>query len=79
VVISEEPLTDIVPLQRIARDEGSVMVQHPMSDVEALGLLKVDFLGLRNLDVIEETLETIGSPPAKSWTSRRYRSTTRRR
>ena len=34
------------------------MVQHPMSDVEALGLLKVDFLGLRNLDVIEETLET---------------------
>ena len=59
VVISEDPLTDIVPLQRVARDEGSVMVQHPMSDVEALGLLKVDFLGLRNLDVIEETLETI--------------------
>jgi DNA polymerase-3 subunit alpha len=59
VVISEEPLTDIVPLQHVARDEGSVMVQHPMSDVEALGLLKVDFLGLRNLDVIEETLETI--------------------
>src|SRR5215216_6077422 len=59
VVISEEPLTDIVPLQRVARDETSVMVQHPMSDVEALGLLKVDFLGLRNLDVIEETLETI--------------------
>jgi DNA polymerase III subunit alpha len=59
VVISEEPLTDIVPLQRVARDEGSVMVQHPMSDVEALGLLKVDFLGLRNLDVIEETLEMI--------------------
>ena len=72
VVISEEPLTDIVPLQAVkkantkndpAADEEeeqiSVMVQHPMSDVEALGLLKVDFLGLRNLDVIEETLETI--------------------
>jgi DNA polymerase III subunit alpha len=59
VVISEEPLTDIVPLQRVARDETSVMVQHPMSDVEALGLLKVDFLGLRNLDVIEETQKTI--------------------
>jgi DNA polymerase-3 subunit alpha len=58
VVISEEPLTDIVPLQRI-KNENSVMVQHPMSDVEALGLLKVDFLGLRNLDVIEETLENI--------------------
>jgi DNA polymerase III subunit alpha len=59
VVISEEPLTDIVPLQRVAKDENAVMVQHPMSDVEALGLLKVDFLGLRNLDVIEETLQTI--------------------
>ena len=59
VVISEEPLTDIVPLQRVAKDEGTVMVQHPMGDVEALGLLKVDFLGLRNLDVIEETLDTI--------------------
>jgi DNA polymerase-3 subunit alpha len=59
VVISEEPLTDIVPLQRVSRDETAVMVQHPMSDVEALGLLKVDFLGLRNLDVIEETLESI--------------------
>ncbi|MGF1472672.1 MAG: DNA polymerase III subunit alpha [Rubrobacteraceae bacterium] len=58
VVISEEPLTDIVPLQRV-KDTDSVMVQHPMSDVEALGLLKVDFLGLRNLDVIEETLENI--------------------
>ncbi len=45
VVISEEPLTEIVPLQRVAKGEGSVMVQHPMSDVEALGLLKVDFLG----------------------------------
>jgi DNA polymerase-3 subunit alpha len=59
VVISEEPLTDIVPLQRVAKDECAVMVQHPMSDVEALGLLKVDFLGLRNLDVIEETLKII--------------------
>ena len=67
VVISEEPLTDIVPLQFTKTrgasvdddEELPVMVQHPMSDVEALGLLKVDFLGLRNLDVIEETLETI--------------------
>jgi DNA polymerase III subunit alpha len=59
VVISEEPLTDIVPLQRVAKDDSAVMVQHPMGDVEALGLLKVDFLGLRNLDVIEETLRAI--------------------
>jgi DNA polymerase-3 subunit alpha len=72
VVISEEPLTDIVPLQTVKKvsvksdptpdgeeEQLPVMVQHPMGDVEALGLLKVDFLGLRNLDVIEETLETI--------------------
>jgi DNA polymerase III subunit alpha len=67
VVISEEPLTDIVPLQltkngeasMIERAGGAVMVQHPMGDIEALGLLKVDFLGLRNLDVIEETLKSI--------------------
>jgi DNA polymerase III subunit alpha len=67
VVISEEPLTDIVPLQFTKtrglsvddEEELPVMVQHPMDDVETLGLLKMDFLGLRNLDVIEETLETI--------------------
>src|SRR3712207_340010 len=67
VVISEEPLTDIVPLQftktrgvQVDENEGlPVMVQHPMGDVEALGLLKVDFLGLRNLDVIEETLKIV--------------------
>jgi DNA polymerase-3 subunit alpha len=57
VVISEENLTDVVPLQ--SGVNGEIMVQHPMSDVEALGLLKMDFLGLRNLDVIEETLEII--------------------
>ncbi|MCA1848585.1 MAG: DNA polymerase III subunit alpha, partial [Actinobacteria bacterium] len=59
VVISEEPLTEIVPLQRVAKDESAVMVQHPMGDIEALGLLKMDFLGLRNLDVIEESLKSI--------------------
>jgi DNA polymerase-3 subunit alpha len=65
-VISEEDLTDIVPASRRFKDTDSVMVQHPMSDVEALGLLKVDFLGLRNLDVIEETLETSGEQRARS-------------
>jgi len=67
VVISEEPLTDIVPLQftktrGLSVDDEEklpVMVQHPMGDIETLGLLKMDFLGLRNLDVIEETLKTI--------------------
>src|SRR5918998_2792735 len=73
VVISEEPLTDIVPLQFTKtrgfsvddEEELTVIVQHPMGDIEALGLLKVDFLGLRNLDVIEETLETIKAATGK--------------
>jgi len=59
VVIGDRPLTDYVPLQQ--KGEGQeVVTQFAMGDVEALGLLKMDFLGLRNLDVIDTTLELIG-------------------
>ena len=59
VVISDRPLTDIVPIQQ--KGSGSeVVTQMPMQDVEALGLLKMDFLGLRNLDVIDEAVALIG-------------------
>jgi hypothetical protein len=44
-----------------------------MGDVEELGLLKIDFLGLRNLDVIDKAVELVGAS-----TSRRSRSTTSR-
>jgi DNA polymerase III subunit alpha len=59
VVISDRPLTDLVPLQQKGADQ-EVVTQFGMWDVEALGLLKMDFLGLRNLDVIEKAVELVG-------------------
>jgi DNA polymerase-3 subunit alpha len=59
VVISDRPLTDIVPLQQKGADQ-EVVTQFGMWDVEALGLLKMDFLGLRNLDVIDKAVDLIG-------------------
>ncbi len=60
VVISDRPLTDVVPLQQKGSDQ-EVVTQFKMGDVEALGLLKMDFLGLRNLDVIDKALDLIGT------------------
>lgn len=66
VVISDRDLTDIVPLQ--LSDDGigpdgnkqyRAVTQFSMKPVEELGLLKMDFLGLRNLDVIEDALDII--------------------
>ncbi len=51
VVISRRPLTDYVPL---ARNDDSIVCQFPMTTLEELGLLKMDFLGLRNLTVLED-------------------------
>jgi DNA polymerase-3 subunit alpha len=59
VVIGAQPLTDVVPLQQKGADQ-EVVTQFPMGDVERLGLLKMDFLGLRNLDVIDTAVELIG-------------------
>jgi DNA polymerase-3 subunit alpha len=59
VVIGDRPLVDYVPLQQKGSDQ-EVVTQFKMGDVEALGLLKMDFLGLRNLDVIDKALELIG-------------------
>lgn len=57
VVISEKPLTEYVPLQAIA--EGQLVTQYPMEDLEKIGLLKMDFLGLRNLTMIDHTVKII--------------------
>ena len=56
VVIADRPLTDIVPVQ-LAEDR--VVTQYSMKPIEEIGLLKMDFLGLRNLDVIEAALDII--------------------
>jgi DNA polymerase-3 subunit alpha len=57
VVISEKPLTEYVPLQKL--DENVIVTQYPMGDLEKIGLLKMDFLGLRNLTMIAHSLEII--------------------
>jgi DNA polymerase-3 subunit alpha len=61
VVISKEPLTRYVPLQRISRgdDEATVMTQFPMEDIAQIGLLKMDFLGLANLTILGKAKEII--------------------
>ncbi len=59
VVIGAQPLIELVPLQQKGKDQ-EVVTQFAMGDVEALGLLKMDFLGLRNLDVIEKAVELVG-------------------
>ena len=67
VVIADRPLTDLVPLQ-IQEDRGAAVdgertfktiTQYSMGPIEEIGLLKMDFLGLRNLDVIESALDII--------------------
>src|SRR5437016_1410889 len=73
VVIADRPLTDIVPLQLAdagtggaPRPDGAVgertyrtVTQFSMKPIEEIGILKMDFLGLRNLDVIEDALDII--------------------
>ncbi|WP_248930505.1 DNA polymerase III subunit alpha [Paenibacillus hamazuiensis] len=54
VIISREPLTQYVPLQE--GNEQTALTQYPMEHLEAIGLLKMDFLGLRTLSIIERTL-----------------------
>lgn len=58
VVISDRPLTDYVPLQQKGED-AEVITQFTMGHVEALGLLKMDFLGLRNLDILKAAVRLI--------------------
>ena len=57
VVIAPSDVTDFIPVR--TDDDGNVVTQVPDPDVEALGLLKMDFLGLRNLDVIQKCQELI--------------------
>ena len=59
VVIGAQPLLEVVPLQQKGADQ-EVVTQFNMGDIEALGLLKMDFLGLRNLDVIDKAAALIG-------------------
>lgn len=57
VIISHKPLNEIVPVQ--PSKEGIIITEYPMADLEKLGLLKMDFLGLKNLTTISKTLKLI--------------------
>ena len=64
VVITKEPLTTYLPIQRKPEaggkpEDAPVVTQYEMHGVEELGLLKMDFLGLRNLDVITDTVAMV--------------------
>src|SRR5438105_15413669 len=64
VVITRDPLTEYLPIQRKPEpggrlEDAPIVTQYEMHGVEDLGLLKMDFLGLRNLSVIDRTLELI--------------------
>ena len=87
MVIADRPLTDIVPLQ-LMEDRGAAVdgerafrtvTQYSMRPIEEIGLLKMDFLGLRNLDVIEDCLDIIESSDGRAARhDARCRSTTPR-
>ena len=68
VVISKGPLTDHLPLMQ--KGDAEVVTQVSMTDVEKLGLLKMDFLGLRNLDVIDSAVNIIRAGGSRTSTSR---------
>jgi len=57
VVISEKPLTEFIPLMKMG--DSQITTGYPMNSLEKIGLLKMDFLGLRTLTVISETLKII--------------------
>ncbi|MCC4421855.1 DNA polymerase III subunit alpha [Limosilactobacillus reuteri] len=57
IVLSEQPLHEVVPLQN--GSDGLLMTQFAKDTVEALGLLKMDFLGLKNLSIMDNTLQMI--------------------
>ncbi len=57
VIIAHKPLNEIVPVQ--PSKDGIIVTEYPMADLEKLGLLKMDFLGLRNLTMISKTMKLI--------------------
>jgi DNA polymerase-3 subunit alpha len=59
VVIAPEPLVNYVPLQRGTTDKSTIVTQYEMTAIQELGLLKMDFLGLRNLDIIESCIQLV--------------------
>jgi DNA polymerase-3 subunit alpha len=59
VVIAEEPLIKYTPMQKAAGESEDVITQYSMKPIENIGLLKMDFLGLKNLTIIEKTKKIV--------------------
>jgi DNA polymerase-3 subunit alpha len=59
VVISKEPINNYTPTQHPPQDDTAITTQYAAGDIEKLGLLKMDFLGLKNLTIIERALKII--------------------
>lgn len=57
IVIAPKPMVEFMPLYQSVK--GEITTQFPMQDIEAIGLLKMDLLGLRNLTVIQDTIELV--------------------
>ena len=77
VIMSSDPLIDIIPIMRREQD-GAIITQFDYPTCESLGLIKMDFLGLRNLTVLDDALENITAATAAStWCWRTWRWTTR--
>ncbi|GAA2609456.1 DNA polymerase III subunit alpha [Dactylosporangium fulvum] len=58
VILSREPLIDVLPIQKREQD-GAIITQWDMGACEAMGLLKMDFLGLRNLTILDDAVEAV--------------------
>ena len=61
VLITKKPLTENVPLQYASSSDKSIVSQFSLHPIEDLGLLKMDFLGLKNLTIIESAIKIIKS------------------
>ncbi|MCL5270351.1 MAG: DNA polymerase III subunit alpha [bacterium] len=59
VVISDQPLIDHIPLYKPSEEGAMIATQYTMTEVEEIGLLKMDFLGLKNLTLIDKCLKTV--------------------
>ena len=59
VVIAPRPLTEFVPLYRSQKDEGEITTQWAMKEIERVGLLKMDFLGLSTLTLLDDAVKHI--------------------
>ena len=78
VVISREPLTELMPLQK-ATNSDALMTQYEMHGIEALGLLKFDFLGLSNLTILRKAVDLIREHRGRRRGPRQHPARRRRR